>query len=75
MKASSGALVAEDAADAEFLASAIQISDEMGVMRRPTLEEANAMGIRRNVAAKDIHTGEMKADPGRTPIFVVKVGR
>lgn len=67
-------LVEDDAQDMAFLAEGITVSDERGEHRRLTLEEANAMGIRRNVAAKDIRTGEMKPDrAGGSPIFVIKV--
>lgn len=63
-----------NAQDQQFLAEGIRMVDEHGRARALTTEEANTMGIRRCVAAKDIHTGELKwrEDPPSTPFFVVK---
>lgn len=62
-----------DAADMDFLEDGIRTVDEHGNTRKLTLAEAESMGIRRVVAAKNIHTGEMKwkAAPKSTPIMVV----
>lgn len=46
--------------DLDFLTYGIAIVDEHGVRRQLTLEEAERMGIRRVVASRDIHTGELK---------------
>lgn len=67
-------LVSSDVADTEFLKDGILIFDAgSSVGRSPTVEEAEQMGIRRIVAAKDIHTGEMKHSE-RTPMMVIPAG-
>lgn len=68
----------DDAADQQFLDEGIRMVDEHGREHKLTTEEANAMGVRRVVAAKDIRTGEMKfRDDARTstPFFVVRAVR
>lgn len=49
-----------DQDDMNFLTDGIQIVDANGKARNLTLKEAEEMGIRRVVAARDIHTGVMK---------------
>jgi hypothetical protein len=64
-------LVEEDPDDALFAAVGIREVDERGNVRTLTVEELNARGVRRSVAAKNITTGEMK--PSRSgPFFIVK---
>lgn len=66
-------LDASNAADMDFLEDGIRIVDEHGNTRKLTPVEAEKMGIRRVVAAKDIRTGEMKwkEEPKSTPMMVV----
>lgn len=65
-------LDASNAADMDFLEDGIRIVDEHGVSLKLTLDQAERMGIR-IVAAKDIHTGEMKwkEESSSTPVIVV----
>lgn len=68
-------LTDENAQDRAFLDEGIRIVDDTGKARKLTPDEANAMGVRRVVAAKDIHTGEMKwreDKPEKTAFFVVR---
>ena len=69
-------LVASDEADMGFLDDGIRIVGDDGVHRKLTVEEAESMGIRRVVAAKNVRTGEMKGldklwNEKQTPIMVV----
>ena len=54
----------------------VRIFEEDGTERKLTVAEANAMGVRRCVAAKDIHTGKMRwrEEQQNTPIYNVKAG-
>lgn len=66
-------LVDESASDQAFLSEGICIVGDDGVERKMTTEEANRMGIRRIVAARDIRTGELRTS--EDDFFVVKAGR
>jgi len=52
-------LLEDNEADRIFAESFVEI-DEYGTRKTFTIAELNARGIRRCVAAMDIHTGEMK---------------
>lgn len=58
------------AEDRAFL-DAVTIIDEDGTERHPSIEEANAMGMRRVVASRNILTGELKVRE-ELPVFVVR---
>lgn len=55
-------LDANDQADIDFLTDGICMVDEHGNQRPLTLKEAELMGVRRVVAARDIFTGELRWD-------------
>lgn len=70
-------LLSDNEQDQAFL-DAVKIVDEHGNERTPTTEEANAMGMRRIVASRNIVTGELKMREDiaeGTPIFLVRAGR
>ena len=66
-------LLDQDQADQEFLTHGIRIVDEHGNARRLTTEEANALGVRRCVAAKNLMTGELEPSGSRSGTVLMTV--